>query len=90
MEGGVTKREHTEFMAAKRVIERVHRRLGIKREYLARDWVRDEQFLRDSARRKRELRRQEAELIAVFESSQHGRPVLAEPPELSQEERRAS
>jgi hypothetical protein len=86
----MTKREHEQFMVAKRAIEAVHRRLGIKREYVAREWQRDEKFLRESIWRKQVLRRQEAERIAIFEGWQHGSEVPSVEAEPPQEERRAS
>jgi hypothetical protein len=57
---------------------------------LSRDWLKDQQLLRESVRRKQALRQEEQALVAMFESWQHGRPVLAadaEPPEFQNEER---
>jgi hypothetical protein len=85
----MTEREHHEFQRAKLIVERVHRKLGLPRQYLARDWKRDQELMRDLARRKRELRRQEQAQVAQFESWRHGQPVVeigAEAPE----EQRAS
>jgi len=84
----VTKREHHEFIATKAVIERVHRRLGIPRQYLSRDWQRDEKLLRESISRKQALRQEEQALVATFEGWRHGRPVVvadAEPPKEKQQ-----
>jgi hypothetical protein len=86
----MTKREHLEFAATKVIVERVHRRLNIPRQYLSRDWKKDEELLRESVWRKQVLWRQEAERIAMFESWQHGRQVVEIEAEAPQEERRAS
>jgi hypothetical protein len=56
----VTARERREFEHARQAIERVYQRLGIPRQYRLRDWVQDQQLLRQSIRRKRALRRPEA------------------------------
>jgi hypothetical protein len=80
----MTQREHREFMVAKRIIERVHHRVvGTPRQYLSRDWIKDQELLRDSIRRKQAL-------VVMFESWHHGQPVLAAEPEATEEQRRAS
>jgi hypothetical protein len=52
----LTATEHAEFMQAKAIIEAVHRRLGMPGEYKLRQWVADQQALRESTRRKLALR----------------------------------
>jgi len=77
MVGIVTKREHDEFQETRVVVERVHKRVGIQRgPYRVHDWNRDEQALRDSVRRKQELRQREAVQIAAFESWRHGSKLV--------------
>jgi hypothetical protein len=83
----MTEREHREFVAAKRVIERVHQRLGIPRQYLSRDWLKDQELIRDSSRRKQVLRRQEQAQVAQFESWRRGQPVPAAEAEAEEQER---
>lgn len=83
----MTRDEHLEFMVAKRIIERVHHRLGIPRQYLSRDWIKDRQLLRDSSRRKQALRQEEQALVVMFESWRHGQPVVAAEAEASEEQR---
>ena len=86
----MTKREHHEFQRAKLIVERVFRRLGVEYRYLARDWKRDEELLRESVWRKRVLRQREAELVAVFEGWRHGQPVVGTEAEAPEEQERAS
>jgi Ni/Co efflux regulator RcnB len=86
----MTKSEHREFVVAKRIIEAVHRSVGIPRQYLSRDWIRDQKLIRESSRRKQALRQEEQALVVMFESWRHGQPVPAVEAEPPQEERRAS
>jgi Ni/Co efflux regulator RcnB len=86
----MTRREHEQFVVAKRIIEAVHRRLGVEYRYLARDWVRDQRLMRESVRRKRELRQQEQAQVAQFESWRRGQPVPIAEPEAPEEQRQAS
>jgi hypothetical protein len=62
--------ESAEFEQAKEVVERVFRRVGIPCAYQRSDFLRDEQALRDSVRRKRARREQEAAQMAAFEWKQ--------------------
>jgi len=71
----MTTKEQAEYTQTKLVIEAVHRRLGVQREYRLRDFHRDEQLLRESVRRKRELRDRETAQIAAFERWWHGQKL---------------
>lgn len=73
----MTRREHFEFQRTKLIVEHVHQRIGMECRYLARDWIKDEQAMRESVRTKQALRERDAAPVANFESWQHGQPVLS-------------
>jgi hypothetical protein len=60
----ISERDVAEFRERRRVIERVHRRLGLPCSYSRGDFQNDERALRESTDRKRRRRaREEAEFI---------------------------
>ena len=71
----MTTKEQDEYQQTRVVVERVFRRVGIQRRYERRDWLRDENLLRESVSRKRALHQEQAAQIRELESWRHGKLV---------------